>query len=260
VLLLLFACSGSPEATPETPEPTVVEHGRLDPAQLLQAERALVAPSAEETRMAVEKAGLGSLGALVPERHYKLDIPDPDRVALRTGVLLADTVLTVRDAPPEEVIKRLKDVQTGMTTLGADPRVISTLGELAGQLENDAIDREDLLKTLDEATASAQDDLGEHGRFVQAGAWLSGSNLVAQAVLAKGDATHAGLLLKQPDVASYYLDYVRSEDGKKKAGADIAAALEDTLETLLTISEKDGLELADVEVIQKKTGDILDLI
>jgi hypothetical protein len=53
---------------------------------------------------------------------------------------------------------------------------------------------------------------------------------------------------------------VRSPEGQKKAGADIAAALADTLESLLTISEKDGLGLEDVEVIQDKTQDILDLI
>lgn len=261
VLLLLLACSGSPtEDELPPPEPPPVQHGKLDPTQLEQAERALVAPTAEETRMAVEKAGLGSLGSLVPERNYKLDVPDKDRVALRTGVLLADTVLTVRDAEKDSLVKLLRQVEEGLGQLEAQPRVVSTVGELAGQLENDAIDREELVKTLDEATARAQEDLGEHGRFVQAGAWLAGSNLVAQAVLKKGDATYAGLLLKQPDVAHYYLDYVRSPEGQKKAGADIAAALADTLESLLTISEKDGLGLEDVEVIQDKTQDILDLI
>ena len=241
---MLLACSGSPTEDDLPPvEPTPVQHGKLDPAQLEQAERALVAPTAEETRMAVEKAGLGSLGSLVPDRNYKLDVPDKDRVALRTGVLLADTVLTVRDAEKDRLVQLLRQVEQGL-----------------GQLENDAIDREELIKTLDEATARAQEELGEHGRFVQAGAWLAGSNLVAQAVLKKGDVTYAGLLLKQPDVAHYYLDYVRSPEGQKKAGADIAAALADTLETLLTISEKDGLDLSDVEVIQGKTQDILDLI
>ena len=51
------------------------------------------------------------------------------------------------------------------------------------------------------------------------------------------------------------------QDGKISLSLQpVGAALADTLETLLTISEKDGLDLSDVEVIQGKTQDILDLI
>lgn len=260
----MIACSGSPS---ETPDDAVVaepaQHGALDLsllAEVAEVDRSMVAPTAEETRLAVEKAGLGSLGKRVPERNYRLDVPDKDRVALRTGVLLADTVLSVRDADPKKLAAMLRDVQTGMRTLEADPQVVDTLGELAGQLDNDSITRDDLLKTLDEATSDVRDEMGGHGRFVQAGAWLAGSNLVAGAVLESGDPSSATALLSQPDVAEYYLDYVRSDAGKEKAGADIAEALEDTLATLLELSGKSELTLEDVGVIQKKTQDILDLI
>ena len=277
VLLLLIACAGaSPDAEEQSsPKEPVVRHEKLDPVMLQQAQRELVAPSPSETRLAVEKAGLGQLGELVPDRGYKLDIPDKDRVALRTGVLLADVVLTVSDAETGQLVARLRDLQTGLGVLGATEKMVATVGQVADQLENDSITRDDLLKTLDEAMGGAQTDLGEYGRFVQAGAWLAGSNLVARAVLADFEPSgvvtrpwvnNAAMLLQQPEVARYYLDYIRSEEGRTKVGADTADALEATLATLLEVSEKSwhGMRARDVqedvELIQRETQKILDLI
>jgi len=253
----------------------VVRHEKLDPVMLQQAQRELVAPSPSETRLAVEKAGLGQLAPLVPDRDYKLDIPDKDRVALRTGVLLADVVLTVSDAESGLLVARLRDLQTGLGALGAGEQMVATVGEVADQLENDSITRDDLLKTLDEATGGAHSDLGEYGRFVQAGAWLAGSNLVARAVLASFNpsaiatrfwVSNAAMLLQQPEVARYYLEYIRSEEGRAKVGSDTAEALDSTLATLLEVSEKswEGRRAREVqenvELIRSSTQNILDLI
>ena len=68
-----------------------------------QGKATALTPSPLETRMAAEKAGLTtSLASLIPQRNFDFKNTDANHTALRTGILLADTVLTIEELSSEE--------------------------------------------------------------------------------------------------------------------------------------------------------------
>ena len=101
----LVACGGGesapkPVEAPAAPEAAAL--GELDPSKLsAEAEKkyALV-PSPVETQGALTAAGIDTqLAALVPaDRGFNLAAADGDRVAVRTGVVVADMLLTTKSS------------------------------------------------------------------------------------------------------------------------------------------------------------------
>lgn len=277
--LTLAACGGDTETKPTDAAPAEPKQGEgapditppLPPAAIAvaelqaQAENIALVPSPAEMQKALEKAGVaGGLSALVQERNFKMDAENKDVIAVRTGVLLADAVLTVKDAPKDKLIERLDKVKSGLAALGAGNDLGAVIDELKNKVANDAVSRDELLKELDELHGATVPEIKyEAGERVvpllQAGSWLEGSNLVSEAILKAGKPEAANSLLRQPQVAGYFLKYVQVE-GADKAPVEVIKQLETTLKKLQEIASKPAMTAEDVAEVKSQTSSVLALL
>jgi len=263
-LVLLLACSGEPEPVTAPPaEPTPATP--LAPEQLEQAIEHTLTPSPNETRLAVERAGITlSLGTLIPERNWQLDQGGIDRAALRTGVLLGDLVLTVKEAEKPWLVTQLQMIHDGLQAMGAGEGLLSTVADMKASVENDAVSREDLLRQLDDLVGMVPTNEGvgpedNSGPLLQAGAWLGATNLTSRAVLRSGQLEAADTLLRQKAVAEHFLSYVSEGEGEEKAG-DVQSLLKISLTRMIEISDQETIGRADVEEVRDQTQALIDLL
>lgn len=268
----LTACSGTetpPEPTPEDP-PAAVDappvRAEISPDELKsKAENTALVPSPAEMQKALDAAKIGAqLAQKVPDRTLKMDVPNKDQVAVRTGVILADLLLTVKEADKAKLSAHLKAIKQGMGELGAGDDIGLTIDDLDNRIQNDAVSRDDLVKELDELSGAIIPEIeyeaGDRAvPLIQAGSWLEGANLVAGALIESGNYESATTLLKQPAVVSYFQAYVKTE-GQDKAPGEVITQLEATLATLAEVCAHETLTEDDVKAIQTSTSAVLDLL
>lgn len=277
-LLLLAACGGEPSApaakdAPGAPGPEAGAPAApkaevpppLDPAAKQAAATQALAPSPAETRAVVERAGLGiDIATLIPTRDLVVEGASPDVLAVRTGVYLADTVLTLKEAPKDALVLRLERIHAGLSGMGAGAALLSTVASLTDKVRNDAISRDQLLDEVDAIVGMAVPAEGvgptdRTGPLLQAGAWAATTNLVASAVLQSGKIEAADQLLRQKDVVEYFRRYVQAE-GATKADPALVAQLDAALVALSELAGRPHLGEAEVKAIQAHTGEILALL
>lgn len=259
-LLLLWAlgCS-SPAPTPTASEP--VEAAPAAPAAPAEVGK-ILAPSPLKLEAEVRSAGL--TGALtVPATPADVATDDKDRVAVRTGVVLAYAVLGGRETPKDQFLAQLRSARAGMASLGAGEGLLTTIDASIKHVENDTASREDFLKELDEVVGYSVPEQGwgpgdRTGPLLQAGAWLAGTHVVAKAIVASDNAAAADKLLRRKDVADYFLGYVRSQ-GEAKAGP-VAAQLEATLTRMSTIAAQPTIGVSDAAAVAEATDALLKLL
>jgi hypothetical protein len=273
---LLAACGGETETPEVAPEPAPTEEPTAAPATpddpgldidaLNEAENVALVPSPVETQKALEAAGIDTqLASLIPKHTFDLANADTDHAALRTGVVLADSLLTVKTAEKETLLGRLDQIRQGMSQLGGGKDIDATLQDMRDRVKTDAVDREELLKEFDELSGAVIPELkfNDNERVVpliEAGSWLEGANLVAKAVKDSPDTGAADTLLKQPAVVDYFIDYVR-EEGSAKAPATVTEKLEASLKTLKELASKaDPLSAEDIATVIQVTDDVLALL
>ena len=229
------------------------------------AENIALVPSPAEMQKALSSAGIEArLSEMVANRDLKMDVPNKDQVAVRTGVVLADMLLTVRNADKEKLVSQFGQIKVGMAELGAGGDIAATIDDIVGRIQNDAVSRDELVKELDELSGAIIPEVEyEAGDWavplIQAGSWLEGSNLVAGALRTAGNYDKATDLLRQPAVVDYFLKYVKTE-GSDKAPSQVVAQLEATLNTLKDICAKPTIGEEDVLTIQSATTSVLDLL
>lgn len=271
--LALAGCSGEPPKSTPAEKPAEVPVAEAAPAPAavgiadLQtaAENVALVPSPAEMQKAMEKAGIADgLSKLVVERTMRLDVENKDVVAVRTGVVLADCLLTVKDASKEKLVERLTLVKTGMQNLGAGNDIQATIDELNAKITNDSISRDDLVQQLDEMHGAIIPEIkfeaGERAiPLIQAGSWLEGSNLVSSAIINANKPDAGTQLLRQPAVVDYFLKYVKTE-GADKASASVLTQLEGTLNKLKEIAAKPTLTADDVKEVKSQTDSVLALL
>ncbi len=268
VLPLLVGCDDQAEVTPparsaaEAPAPEV----KFDKASLAAAaENITLVPSPAEMQKALSNAGLTSeLAALVSGEDIDVNVDDLDQIAVRTGVVLAEVVLTVKESPKERLVARLGVLKQGFIKLGAGSDLPSTIDEIIARVQNDAVSRDDLLIEVDELSGVMVPELEtEAGDWVvpliQAGSWLEGAHLVSGAIQQESKFDAAGPLLRQPEVVDYFLSYVQRE-GREKAPDEVVKQLESTLLKLKEIASKDTLSADDVQEIYSATGAVLGML
>ena len=267
----LVACSGG-ETAPEPKEPSAEQAQpkqmkKLNLNELIAAaEEVALVPSPAEMQKSLSNAGLSSkLSALVPaDRNIEMTVADKDNLAVRTGVVLADLVLTVKSATKEEKVARLKKLKAGFLTLGGGEDIQETIKDLINQVNNEAFSDDDLLKEMDELSGVMVPELEyEAGDWVvpliQAGSWLEGANLVSSAIIKEEKFDTASQLLRQPRVVEYFLKYVERE-GREKAPDEVVKKLTEVLKSLQAIASKEKLGSDDVKSIQKSTSEVLSLL
>jgi hypothetical protein len=205
------------------------------------------------------------LAALVAaDRNISMDVENKDNLAVRTGVVLADLVLTVKTSTKESKLASLEKLKAGFKALGAGDDIQATINDLSTQITNDAIQEDDLLKEMDELSGVMVSELEyEAGDWVvpliQAGSWLEGANLVSAAIIKESKFDVAGQLLKQPRVVEYFLKYVEREGGNK-APDQVVDKLKQVLNSLKTIAEKPQMNAEDVQQINASTSEVLSML
>ena len=275
--VILAACGGETAEKPaaakaEAAEPAsekaapAKKLAKFDAATLkAEALKVALVPSPAEMQKALGNAGLESqLSSLVENRDISVEVENKDQVAVRTGVILADLVLTVKEASDEVQLKRLAKIKKGFSLLGAGGDVAATIDELSDKIKSGSGSKEDLLKEFDELSGVLVPELKyEAGDWVvpliQAGSWLEGAHLVAGAVKSEGKYDAAGKLLKQPHVVQYFIDYVERE-GKDKAPDQVILKLQETLTTLKETTSKTVIEEEDVNTIHSSTAAVLTML
>lgn len=275
--LALVACGGdesteAPDAPAEA-EATAEEEPATPDTPDLSAEdlaagsdNVALVPSPVETQKALESAGIDTkLSALIPEHKFDLEKADADHAALRTGVVLADALLTVKSAEQDVLLTRLDAIRTGMGQLGGGADIDSTLRDMQERIKAEAVSRDELLKEFDELSGAVIPELEFNGNdrivpLIEAGSWLEGSNLVARAVADAHKPGAADTLLKQPAVVDYFIKYVKTE-GAEKAPAAVTAKLEESLNTLKGLASKETeLTEEDIATVAKVTNEVLALL
>lgn len=265
VLMLVLGGCGGTEPKSAAPPPAAAPSPTLPAEAVKEAATDVLAPSPRETREAVEKAGIQlDVAKLVPVRNYKMDATDRDVVAVRTGVLLADSVLTLKEAPTADIEGRLAQVRAGLVTLGAGQGLLNTVDGIRDRFVNGAASRDALLTELDEVVAMAIPGQGvgpddRTGPLLQAGAWLSATHVVASALVQADRRELGDQLLRQKTAADWFLGYVRA-GAEGRAPEDILKRIEATLGELSAIAGKPTLAPEDVNTVRDRTGELLSLL
>lgn len=271
--LALAACGGG--ETPPTPAPAPAAAPEAPPADVEKtfdvetlksaAEQVALVPSPAEMQRSLDKASVNkALAGMVKDRDIKMDVENKDQIAVRCGVVLADLVLTVKEAPKEKIVARLERLGEGLNKLGAGTDVQSTITDMKTRVQNDAVNRDELLKEMDELSGVMVPELEyEAGEWVvpliQAGSWLEGAHLVSGALKEAGRVDAADNLLKQPAVVDYFIKYVDRE-GASKAPDEVVGKLRETLTTLKGVTAKPTLAAEDLDAIHSSTGAVLTML
>lgn len=261
----LVGCGGNekPAATEAKPEaPAAVDLGELKKS----AEKVSLVPSPVAMHESLKKAGVNeALDALVPDRNLSFEGVSADIAAVKTGVALADTLLTVRSAPADKLATRINAVKAGMKALKTGTDIERTLDDVnqqvaaAGTGPRDAIEQE-IEMILQVAIPEVEYEAGEQiVPLLQAGAWLEGSNLIATAIAKAGKPEAGTELLRQGPVCDYFLKYVDIA-GKAKANDAVVEQLRATLTKLKEISAKPALTIEDVQEVKRQTDTVLGML
>ena len=231
----------------------------------VKVEQEALTPSPLETRKAAEKEGLTSdLASFIKQRSFEFPTEDTDLIALRTGVVLADTVLQIKELEKDSLLTNLKTIEENMKLIGAGEGLVFTLSELVTKVTNDALTRDELLFELDEIVAYSRPNEGfgkndTTGPLLQAGSWLTSINLLAQAMIKDDKTNSANSLFRHDKVAGYFLSYVRIE-GKEKVPVGIMNTLKSTLTSMIEISKKETISKEDVQKVAQETTVLLELL
>ena len=274
ILTLLFGLSvgcGSSE-TPEvveTPkaEPPSKDFGAIDMEKLEEiADQVNLVPSPLKMQEELQKAGVASkLSAMVAsDRNLSMDIESLDQVAIRTGVVLADVVLTINTATPEQLQAYLKSLKDGFGKVKAGNDIQLTIDEMLETVGTEGFDRAGLLEEIDALSNVMVPELEcEAGEWVvpliQAGSWLEGANLVSGTIQKDEKYAESKSLFHQPGAAKYFLRYVQRE-GRDKAPDAIIAKLESTLTDLDKLAQNTELSKEQIDLIYSMTSELLSLL
>ncbi len=265
--LAISACTGTAEVqapteapvdVPEVVEP-VVEDGDADDAP------AALVPSPSETQRAVEAAGIDvALASLITHPTLAIASDSEDQVAVSTGVVVADLLLTAKTSTNEQLTTQIDAIALGMKALDAGTDIDSVLMDLKTRVAADSITREELVSELEMLSGAIIPELEFNGRarivpLIQAGSWLEATNLLARALMGTGQAGAADPLIKQPEVVEYFQKYAMEH------GMDVAAPVTETmlktLETLGEVAHKDGpITDEDLEHVVESTQAVLSLL
>lgn len=268
LLALLAACSGEAPAPPAEPAPAANPAEPPVDAQKLgeQHDEIALVPSPLEMQKVLDQSGIQTqLSSLVKPHDFEMTGEGADRSAVRTGVVLADLLLTTKTATDEQLLAHLALVGKGMTELKGDDNILRSVEDITNRVKAKSVTREELVKEFDEMSQVMIPHMDFHGEarvvpLIEAGSWLEGANLVSKALKSAQDKAPAEKLLKAPTVVEYFLKYVKTE-GAAKAPEAVTAKLDESLNVLKTLASKtEPLTDADLDTVARVTDDVLALL
>lgn len=227
-------------------------------------EQHLQTPSPKEMKITLDKAGVQM--ALPATRTFSTADLGRDHLAVQTGVLLADLVLTVDDSTTEQKVAYLNALKASCESLDVGEDIPGEVDSVREQVESGALDGPKLVHEFDELHGVMVPELEQEDAkwlvpLVQAGSWLEGAHLVSGALRGQTNMEAANNLLRQPTVVRYFQRYVSERAADPEApAAGVIKTLQATLTTLETVSSKDSLSQADIETIHSETGKVLAIL
>ena len=271
-VLSLTGCFGdsstspSSENTPATEEPAK-GFDKLDLNALADAvNKAELVPSPVEMENKLKAAGLEKdLGSLIPSsKDLEVIVADNDQTAIRTGIVMADLVLTLKSSDQATILKRLGKLKAGLKQLGAGDDIYAVIQDFEERVQDNAVSKSDLLNEFDELSQVMISELEyEAGEWVvpliQAGTWLEGANLVSKVMHQENKYNAADEFFRQKEIVEYFISYI-DRDGKDRAPDQVVAKLIETLNDLKTIADKPKIAGADVQKIENLTTTVLNLL
>lgn len=270
-MFILVGCGGNEAPAPSDEKPVIEDPnaGNNDAPKFnfkQEAENIALVPSPVETQKALEASGIDAkLADLIPSRDLDMALTESDHAAVRTGVVLADMLLTVKTAEKTNLLAYISRVRIGMDQLKGGKDIDKMLGDMEERVKADSVSRDELLREFDELSGAVIPELEFNGKnrvvpLIEAGTWLEGANLVARAVDASGNPAAGDVLLKQPAVVDYFIKYVKVE-GSEKAPAVITKQLETSLNTLKGLAEKsEPFNAEDIAKVIEVTDGVLGLL
>jgi len=261
--LLLAGCPPKEEA-PAPEETTPAQKAAPPQTRTDLATVALntsLVPSPTEVQEAMLHAGVGiRFDTLVQRRTMDLSA-DRETVALRTGIVLAQLVLTLNHSEKDVLLADLENLRLGLKTIGGGDDVDATIGQIAEHVQADAVTRQELWVQVEEMREAAYGELAmEAGSqmvpLVQAGSWLEGTCLLSAAIIQSEEWGNAYNLLRQPDVVGYFLAQLKSADAEGVEFPMITLT-RGTLEQIHDIAKKDALEEQDVRQVHDLANTLL---
>ena len=267
LLSLIFAGCGEPAAPEAPPAPAAAQDDPAEPAA--NAERPAGEPEIQilvdlpEMQKALTNAGIDvELSSLVQKRTYDLERADQDLAAVRTGVVLADALLTVKTAEKPVLVERMNTVRSGMKRLESGPTIDNTLAELIRVIQVEAASREELVASFRDLSIEIISELEFRERekvvpLIEAGAYLEGANLVARALQQVPDRSSGDDLLKRGTAVNYFIEFVSTE-ANDKLSRETRSMLIDVLTKLKAVADKEGkLSDDDLAMVVSSTEDVL---
>jgi hypothetical protein len=260
--------SSTPEETPAVPTPEEnAGFNKLDPNALADAvNKAELVPSPLDMEKKLKAAGLQKdLGSLIPgSKDFEVIVKDNDQTAIRTGIVMADLVLTLKTSDQATILKRLNKMKAGLKQLGAGDDIYAVIEDFEMRVQDNSVKKNELLEEFDELSQVMVSELEyEAGEWVvpliQAGTWLEGANLVSKAMSQEEKYSAADEFFRQKEVVEYFISYI-GRDGKDRAPDQIIEKLLETLNDLKNIADKPKITPADVQKIDSLTSLVLNLL
>ena len=266
--LWFVACSGQEKASGEEEAQKAAEQSfKIDEKSLENAvNKAALVPSPVDMQKKLVEAGLQTeLSTLVSaDRDIEVVFDDNDQTAIRTGVVLADLVLTVQKSNKQQILKRLGKLKKGFAKLGAGEDIQATIEDFENRVNANEIKKSELLGEFDDMASVMVPELEyEAGDWIvpliQAGTWLEGANLVSKAMIKEEKYDSADKFFRQKEIVEYFISYV-DRDGKEKAPSAVIETLQKILLSLKSIAAKPKIEADDVKEIEALTSKVLGLL
>jgi hypothetical protein len=252
-----------PPATPvaSPTEPVKPSAPVLDMSRIIKkAKNTWLVPQPSEIQNALKELGVSEdVSAMVKAREPDFAPMDGQRIAVNTGVVIADLVLTVNQATPQVNAKSIRTIARGLKELGAPDKQLNKLEQFAKRVESGTVAGRALVSELDEYQTAVLQGLEEFSSKdavvgIQAGAWLRAVHLVASALQKGNKADQGGHLFQQPQVVDHFMGYLAGDAAKDSSLVQEAVPV---LRQLKAIATKPEVTAQDVNQIASVTGDLL---
>ncbi len=274
---LAFAGCGSSsttaEATPDNvappipaePEAPVLQDvpEKIDVAAVRDTARtAMFVPAPSEFQAALKVSAEGiDIRKLVQDSDRKLEGKQKPIIALETGVRISNVLMTAHAGDKDATLSRMRKAKEGLGALQAPASIAAEIDKVIADYEGGSLSQAELTRALDVLAERINDDLltgvdAQTANLVQAGGWVQGANLLAKAVRDAGLGGDAALLLHQPSLLNYFLDFLKNSDPGRAGDPDVTAVIEE-MQKMQAIAAKADLSTDDVKAIAAHTDAIL---
>lgn len=268
LLLLLAACkSPAPEVPPSPVEaPAAVDRAvpdKIDFEAVANEGRTAMfvpAPTEFEAVLAANAPGV-DLASMVPAGKRSLTGLSRPLIALETGTRITAVLLTADSADRPGLVARMKDARDGLVALDAGGDVLKEVDDFVADVESGALGAGELTPALDVLSERIHDSLDQHAdraaaTLVQAGGWVQGAYLLAQALNRGELSPDASALFHQGSLVHHFESFLKASDPARAGDPRLATVIEKMGE-LRWLAGQDSLSAAQVKDIERLTGEII---